>query len=193
MSKFKQGDILEFLGVEQEMFFNDFTIGDQYVFVEDHGSDSVKVRDMNGDMKVHMLAVNFAPTPISSYTYKAGDTVEVVGFDPDEQFGQHHYTVGDKVTIISVDPEDGGLHVIGDTYEDDQWLTPDEVKPINTDVGSYIIWSPESTKKPTTIFKSGKQARYVARQMLEEHGGTWYVLRAETKYSEQREVVKETL
>ena len=59
--------------------------------------------------------------------------------------------------------------------------------------GTYIVWSPTSSKAPTRTYPTHKQARRVARSMAEQHKSEFFVMEALNKYSAVTTVTKETL
>lgn len=59
--------------------------------------------------------------------------------------------------------------------------------------GMFIVWSKTSDKAPTRTYPTYRQARKVARDMAQRHGGTFYAMRAEAEYSSDIIVTKKEL
>lgn len=68
-----------------------------------------------------------------------------------------------------------------------------EPEPEKEDHGEFIVWSPDSEKPPKKRYYTYHQARYVARKMSGDTGDTFYVMRAECKYTTKSVTTKTEL
>lgn len=106
-----------------------------------------------GDKVVHDFHA-YNGSRVYTYKYRVDENSSVVA----SKFGKEHTLITRYLKLIPVLPE---LAV-----REERWL----------------VWSPTGTTNPTVVHNSENEARKVARQMAERHGGTFYAVKVGPGY-----------